>query len=492
MAIRLHITEGGDADALEFDGPEVSIGRTADNDLVLNDASVSRRHAQLKLLDDGWVIEDLGSGNGTIVNGAKIDGPFTVAAGDNVTIGPVTFTIDADEEAAGDDGDEEVEDEEDTGAEDEEDDGGGRNGSRALARRPGGALAKGSSFKPRMAPAKFTGGKPSPLAKKKSDVGLPSASERAREARAALSRSPLQRFGDWFRTRPLPIRILLVLFVVVTLGAVVAAAVGKAKKQRIDSIIAKRDKSKEVFPVGASKAEAEQQAFGNGGSVDVQCMDKCNFSFDFVEPEKGRARAVVHFIPCLIAKEHEVQILANDVFVKDSPAAVGGCLGEVSQILPRQNLRPNTSNIVTFDNKRIPGPGSNEREWMVKGIWVETEPIPEPDFQLAKQKYDLGLRAEQLELVGTENLYTALRHYRDARLYLEGLDQKPDLYDAIQGHIREVEKKLDKACSKDLFSAQRFRETGDWKKSEEVLKTVMKRFGPDHKCYQEAQKMLEE
>jgi hypothetical protein len=55
-----------------------------------------------------------------------------------------------------------------------------------------------------------------------------------------------------------------------------------------------------------------------------------------------------------------------------------------------------------------------------------------------------------------------------------------------------VERALEKACAKDLFSVARFRETGDWKKSEEVLKTVMKHFGPDQRCYQEAQKMLEE
>ena len=47
-----------------------------------------RRHARVRPVDGGVEIEDLGSKNGTWVNGAQIDGPTRLAAGDVVGIGP--------------------------------------------------------------------------------------------------------------------------------------------------------------------------------------------------------------------------------------------------------------------------------------------------------------------------------------------------------------------------------------------------------------------
>jgi hypothetical protein len=64
-----------------------TIGRSADSTIRLADASVSRRHAEIRPTGDGWTVVDLGSTNGTRVNGAPVkerrlqDGD-TVAAGD--------------------------------------------------------------------------------------------------------------------------------------------------------------------------------------------------------------------------------------------------------------------------------------------------------------------------------------------------------------------------------------------------------------------------
>jgi len=64
-----------------------TIGRSADSTIRLADASVSRRHAEIRPSGDGWTVVDLGSTNGTRVNGAPVkerrlqDGD-TVAAGD--------------------------------------------------------------------------------------------------------------------------------------------------------------------------------------------------------------------------------------------------------------------------------------------------------------------------------------------------------------------------------------------------------------------------
>lgn len=68
--------------------PELIIGRTATADIVVDSPLVSRRHALLSLHDDGSLyVEDLGSRNGTVVNGSFIESPRALALGDKVLIG---------------------------------------------------------------------------------------------------------------------------------------------------------------------------------------------------------------------------------------------------------------------------------------------------------------------------------------------------------------------------------------------------------------------
>jgi hypothetical protein len=64
-----------------------TIGRSRDCDIVLEDSSISRRHAELRPGGQGWVIEDLGSTNGVRVNGNTVHGPQEVCTGDRIEIG---------------------------------------------------------------------------------------------------------------------------------------------------------------------------------------------------------------------------------------------------------------------------------------------------------------------------------------------------------------------------------------------------------------------
>ena len=59
---------GNPKDKISITNPPVTIGRLSANDVVLSDPNVSRRHAELGLSGDRWVITDLGSTNGTSVN----------------------------------------------------------------------------------------------------------------------------------------------------------------------------------------------------------------------------------------------------------------------------------------------------------------------------------------------------------------------------------------------------------------------------------------
>ena len=64
-----------------------TIGRSRDCDVVLDDAGISRRHAEILPGPDGWTVADLGSTNGVIVNGQQIDGARTLHPGDRVELG---------------------------------------------------------------------------------------------------------------------------------------------------------------------------------------------------------------------------------------------------------------------------------------------------------------------------------------------------------------------------------------------------------------------
>jgi hypothetical protein len=63
------------------------IGRSRDCDIVLGDHNVSRRHAEIRPMDDGWAVNDLGSTNGVLVNGRRISGTQALRGGERVELG---------------------------------------------------------------------------------------------------------------------------------------------------------------------------------------------------------------------------------------------------------------------------------------------------------------------------------------------------------------------------------------------------------------------
>ncbi len=64
-----------------------TIGRSANNGIVINDPEMSRRHAQITPQGDGYVLEDLGSTNGSFVNGIRLNQPMALKHGDTVAFG---------------------------------------------------------------------------------------------------------------------------------------------------------------------------------------------------------------------------------------------------------------------------------------------------------------------------------------------------------------------------------------------------------------------
>jgi len=71
------------------------IGRGGDCDLCIPTMIVSRKHCQLNIEQNKLILRDLGSSNGTFVNGRKIKGA-AINPGDHIRIGPVSFAVQID------------------------------------------------------------------------------------------------------------------------------------------------------------------------------------------------------------------------------------------------------------------------------------------------------------------------------------------------------------------------------------------------------------
>jgi hypothetical protein len=90
----LVVTTGpGEGTRIELGGSPISIGRAAENTLVLDDDYVSGRHARLFPHEGAWVVEDLGSTNGTYLDRTRLTVPLVVPVGTPVRIGKTVLEL---------------------------------------------------------------------------------------------------------------------------------------------------------------------------------------------------------------------------------------------------------------------------------------------------------------------------------------------------------------------------------------------------------------
>ena len=74
-------------------GPEISVGRGSGCQVLVEDTFVSTVHARVFLGDGNYVVEDLGSTNGTYLNKRKVDGPMTMNRGDRLQVGNTVLEL---------------------------------------------------------------------------------------------------------------------------------------------------------------------------------------------------------------------------------------------------------------------------------------------------------------------------------------------------------------------------------------------------------------
>jgi len=94
VTISLHVVPAtGVPFDFEPEGDDVVVGRSSDAGIAVPDRSMSRRHARVFREGDEWLVEDLGSRNGTLLNGRRITAPTPVRVGTVLRIGSTTVNV---------------------------------------------------------------------------------------------------------------------------------------------------------------------------------------------------------------------------------------------------------------------------------------------------------------------------------------------------------------------------------------------------------------
>jgi pSer/pThr/pTyr-binding forkhead associated (FHA) protein len=95
MKLRLITNKGEDAFSYNIEGNAVSVGRSAENDIQIHDDHVSRNHLVVWKEGGRYLLKDLGSGNGTLVNGHRIPSGAIVEVkeSDAIVIGMSVFCL---------------------------------------------------------------------------------------------------------------------------------------------------------------------------------------------------------------------------------------------------------------------------------------------------------------------------------------------------------------------------------------------------------------
>lgn len=528
MGFQLKIAEGKDAGKeFEFDQDSVLIGRTPECDVVLYDAGVSRKHCRIFSEGNRFIIEDMGSSNGTRLNGEPITRKQELADGDQLTLGPVVFVFGALAPEPG------VEPGTDGAAEPAADAGSTRivaadkvkprakNKGEAL--KPEGAEANPENLDkiqrlatralpavrasrvnsaPRLSTAAGAAARvssnPGGAARSTSNPGaiervaaspLPrrsmgtsgsvqrvqsgkagglSAAERARIKRE--SPGPIAGFKLFWLEASKGVRTAIIsLCMLVALGGV-----GGAYWYVINQDFTGGGNHGNEPSELSNKAIGD--SFGVGPGVTWLRSDSKTFTWEYTAAT--RAVVILHFQAQGIS-QGEVVVTVNGVDVGQVPADTLSSRDRPLDIMiPPNLLKKGEINRITFDNTKNP---PAEDEWRIWNVRVEKALLPElpPDELVtkAKEAYARGKLNAQRADVGARNRYEAWKSFREAWLLLEAHpDPKPDLYEETQEQMREAQKELDRTCAKLLLETEGYYNQRNYKAARDTLDHISEYF----------------
>lgn len=493
MAFQLTISEGKDAGKkFDFEQDSVLIGRTTECEVVLLDAGVSRRHTRVFNEGGRYYVEDVGSANGTQLNGAPVTKKTALKDGDQITAGPVVFDFAETASESFDDSTDAAQ-----GAD-------AANSTRIVSldsvkSRPSRPAARpvrepeGEDEEPAaLAPRGNTAPRPRPAARPSGAVERParpgarpggamerpargaaaaggglSAAERARIKRESGGLAQVKLF--WADASSTVRNAVIGGGVAVLLGLVGLTyylVLGGNERGGVS-------RGSEPESLGGA---AIKDSFGYGDGVDWERADQKSFEWQYTAAT--RAVVILHFQAQGIS-QGELVVSVNGVDVGQVPAdTLASADRSLEMTIPPQNLKKGEPNRFTFDNTKNP-PGKDP--WRIWNIWVEKALLPElpPDqlLQAARDSYSRAKFKFERPDVGASNRYEAWKSFREAWLLLEAHPEpKPDLYYESQDKMRVAQQELDRTCSKLLLEVEKYYNQRNYGAARSTLDHIRKYF----------------
>jgi pSer/pThr/pTyr-binding forkhead associated (FHA) protein len=406
----LTVTDGLSPGKEFYFDKSATIGRVEQCEVLLVEPGISRQHA--RIIDDQgvYILEDLGSANGTRLNGLQVTEGEVLRDGDYITLSQTTLQFSLLEAARG-----EV------------------TAKTSLSEVEARALDHAAPRKTRANPV----------------VGL--LSTRRRKLLAAG---------------------------VVALLAVAGALYGL------------RGKTSTTFFDQSSTplTYSEEDDFFNSvfglGKYDQSHVRSVLLDFEYLG-----GRATLQYGAWGVDKVGEVEILLNNKPVGKVPLTMGRWVYGLKLDLPRDLLKKNGTNRITFNNTRNP---PNRDTWEICYLQISQEAIPPPDPRQARQQFELAKKSWEDREIEPSNMYTALVGFKKARDLLEGLAEKPELYQEALDFYTKVDKELTRKFEDGLFSARRAEKLdGDPAKARTLLLRTRRYFRKEDFRYREIQRYLD-
>jgi hypothetical protein len=441
MGFQLTIAEGTEAGReFIFQQQSVTIGRTSDCDVILYDPGISRKHARIFSEGDTYAVEDLGSSNGTKVNGSLVKRQ-TLKDGDAVSLGPVSFNF-----ATIVYGEENTDVVHQDGTRIVSRTGLAKRGAEDKSALLGDDLDPSQAQKLRRRDTQTVAavGKPRPSVTVRPSGDRLSAAERARmrreasgvfdNAKVAWAEASEQRRRAWILVAGVGALLAIALAVWVLWPTQVA----KVKLPPEPDLLTRK-------PI--------RYSFGVGDDVDYDRPDSKLFKFELNSPV--RAVAVLHY-QSKDASDGEVMISVNGAGVDVVPPDTLNASEVAHQVvISFKHLKRGETNEVLFDNTLFP---PNRSPWRVWNVWMETllvpEVSPEQSLQEAQNIFQRGQLNYERRGIGARNLYESWRDFRLAWISLEAHpDPKPELYRIARDKEQAALAELDQLCNRLMLEA---------------------------------------
>ena len=499
MGFVLTVKAGKDSGVRRTFSQEIlSIGRTSDNDFVLVDSGVSRKHAQIMFEGGEYYIQDLGSANGVMVNGkgvSKEQLPNICTIG----LGPVVLEFEREEKNESialarprKSKSESLEVADNDSLEDDNSEGEGRDGrkrrqqrrdsendsaERRSGRHTSGGLSRRSSSRRRMS---------SDIVSEDEEGGTLSVAERARilrENKGAAGKVKIFMAERSAKTRSAIYAAIVVFIVVVLCGGVYFIM---NQQQHGGGTVAEAEMSQKHFSLSDSLGK---KVFGYGADLGVNTQTRYELHFDFEVSETIDAIYYLIFDSQGVESSEEVSISLNSVPIGNVAGGLGDYVKTQKLKLPKKHLSKGNINEILFDHLKNTR-SSGEKTWAVSSVRLQMVPLPKCDVRSgectreAHQHFEIAEKLWNTRQLAAANAYKALSNLNTSILFLEAIEPKPDFTRSVQQMTRDVEKYLDQVCSKTMLQVKRNEEMQNYQAAVNELKNGLLWYpGPDHACY---------